>query len=272
MDKRSVLDRRCYVVGIFWLLLIALASVALAAPAVLPKPSSLVYSVDTTGMITAEDAAKIAEMGRGLDAATGAQVVVVTISSLDGASIEEYATTLFRNWGIGDAEKNNGVLLLIAKEDRKFRIEVGYGLEGAITDGYAGSVLDDMKADFKSENYSEAIVVAYAKLTQKAYEEYGAEVPENVKEEADASFWSILLGAAIFFGLMALLVYAVWDTLKGILDLLSSGRLFSDSGGGKRAGQSGDDESGRYRSGGSGSSGGSYGGGRSGGGGASGGW
>ena len=94
MDKRSVLDRRCYVVGIFWLLLIALASVALAAPAVLPKPSSLAYSVDTAGMITAEDAAKIAEMGRGLDAATGAQVVVVTIPSLDGASIEEYATTL----------------------------------------------------------------------------------------------------------------------------------------------------------------------------------
>ena len=263
MDKRSVLDRRCYVVGIFWLLLIALASVALAAPAVLPKPSSLAYSVDTAGMIMAEDAAKIAEMGRGLDAATGAQVVVVTIPSLDGASIEEYATTLFRDWGIGDAAKNNGVLLLIAKEDRKFRIEVGYGLEGAITDGYA---------DFKSENYSEAIVTAYAKLTQKAYEEYGAEVPENVKDVAEEPFWGVLLGATIFFGLIALLVYAVWDTLKGILDLLSSGRLFSDSGGGKRAGQSGDDDSGWHGSDDSGSSGGSFGGGRSGGGGASGGW
>lgn len=272
MDKRSVLDRRCYVVGIFWLLLIALASVALAAPAVLPKPSSLAYSVDTAGMITAEDAAKIAEMGRGLDAATGAQVVVVTIPSLDGASIEEYATTLFRNWGIGNAEQNNGVLLLIAKEDRKFRIEVGYGLEGAITDGYAGSVLDGMKADFKSENYSEAIVTAYAKLTQKAYEEYGAEVPENVKDVAEEPFWGVLLGAAIFFGLIALLVYAVWGTLKGILHVLSSGRLFQDSVGSAGGGSSGADESGRYRSGGSGSSGGSYGGGRSGGGGASDGW
>lgn len=169
MDRKSLLQSRSYVVGIFLMLLIALAAVAAAAPAVLPKPAQMTYVADTAAMISNEDAAKIAEMGRGLDAATGAQVVVVTISSLDGASIEEYATTLFRNWGIGDAEKNNGVLLLIAKEDRKFRIEVGYGLEGAITDGYAGSVLDDMKADFKSENYSEAIVVAYAKLTQKAY-------------------------------------------------------------------------------------------------------
>lgn len=169
MDRKSLLQSRSYVVGIFLMLLIALAAVAAAAPAVLPKPAQMTYVADTAAMISNEDAAKIAEMGRGLDAATGAQVVVVTISSLDGASIEEYATTLFRNWGIGDAEKNNGVLLLIAKEDRKFRIEVGYGLEGAITDGYAGSVLDDMKAGFKSENYSEAIVVAYAKLTQKAY-------------------------------------------------------------------------------------------------------
>ena len=277
MDRKSLLQSRSYVVGIILMLLIALAAVAAAAPAVLPKPAQMTYVADTAAMISNEDAAKIAEMGRGLDAATGAQVVVVTISSLDGASIEEYATTLFRNWGIGDAEKNNGVLLLIAKEDRKFRIEVGYGLEGAITDGYAGSVLDDMKADFKSENYSEAIVVAYAKLTQKAYEEYGAEIPENVKEEADASFWSDLLVAVIFFGLMAALAYVVWENiLKDILYLLSSGRLFSDSAEagvrGKRAGQSGDDDSGWHSSDDSGSSGGSFGGGRSGGGGASGGW
>lgn len=272
MDRKSLLQSRSYVVGIFLMLLIALAAVAAAAPAVLPKPAQMTYVADTAAMISNEDAAKIAEMGRGLDAATGAQVVVVTISSLDGASIEEYATTLFRNWGIGDAEKNNGVLLLIAKEDRKFRIEVGYGLEGAITDGYAGSVLDGMKADFKSENYSEAIVTAYAKLTQKAYEEYGAEVPENVKDVAEEPFWGVLLGAAIFFGLIALLVYAVWGTLKGILHVLSSGRLFQDSVGSAGGGSSGADESGRYRSGGSGSSGGSYGGGRSGGGGASDGW
>ena len=114
-----------------------------------------------------EDREKILAMGRDLDRATKAQVVVVTMTSLGSDSIENYANRLFRKWGIGDRTKNNGVLLLIAKEDRKFRIEVGYGLEGAITDGYAGSVLDGMKSDFRSGKYSPAIVAAYGKLTQK---------------------------------------------------------------------------------------------------------
>lgn len=62
------------------------------------------------------------------------QIVVVTIKKLDGDPIEEYANRLFREWGIGDKTKNNGVLFLVASQDRKMRIEVGYGLEGALTD------------------------------------------------------------------------------------------------------------------------------------------
>ena len=62
---------------------------------------------------------------------------------------------------------NNGVLLLIAKDDRAFRIEVGYGLEGAITDDYAGSVLDAMTPAFRNENYSAAILRAYGALAPK---------------------------------------------------------------------------------------------------------
>ena len=71
---------------------------------------------------------------------------------------------------------NNGVLLLIAKDDRAFRIEVGYGPEGAITDDYAGSVLDAMTPAFRNENYSAAILRAYGALAQKAAAEYGAEL------------------------------------------------------------------------------------------------
>ena len=78
-----------------------------------------------------------------LEKQTGAQIVVVTVQNLEGQSLEEYATELFRNYGIGDKEKNNGVLLLCAYEERQFRIEVGYGLEGTLTDGKTGRIQDE---------------------------------------------------------------------------------------------------------------------------------
>ena len=139
----------------------------------LAKPAQRAYIVDTAGMVSAEDAAQIAKIGAELRSKTKTEVVVVTVPTLGDTDIESYANELFRSWGIGDARLNNGVLLLIAKDDRAFRIEVGYGLEGAITDGYAGSVLDAMKGEFRKENYSPAILQAYITLAQKAAAEYG---------------------------------------------------------------------------------------------------
>lgn len=69
------------------------------------------------------------------------EISVVTISSLEGDAVENYADKLFQEWGIGKPKTDNGVLLLIAKEDRKMRIEVGYGLEGALTDAISGSIM-----------------------------------------------------------------------------------------------------------------------------------
>ena len=142
----------------------------------LAKPAQRAYIVDTAGMVTPEDAAQIKKIGAELRSKTKAEIVVVTVPTLGTADIESYANELFRSWGIGDARLNNGVLLLIAKDDRAFRIEVGYGLEGAITDGYAGSVLDAMKGEFRKENYSPAILQAYVTLAQKAGAEYGVEL------------------------------------------------------------------------------------------------
>ena len=148
-------------------------TMSVTAGELLAKPAQRAYVVDTAGMVAAEDAAQIAKIGAELRAKTKAESVVVTVATLGGTDIESYANELFRSWGIGDARLNNGVLLLIAKDDRAFRIEVGYGLEGAITDGYAGSVLDAMKGEFRKENYSPAILQAYVTLAQKAGAEYG---------------------------------------------------------------------------------------------------
>ena len=150
-----------------------LGTTAVTADELLAKPAQRTYIVDTADMVSAEDATQIEKIGAELRAKTKTEIVVVTVSTLGGTDIESYANELFRSWGIGDARLNNGVLLLIAKDDRAFRIEVGYGLEGAITDGYAGSVLDAMKGEFRKENYSPAILTAYVTLAQKAGTEYG---------------------------------------------------------------------------------------------------
>lgn len=83
------------------------------------------------------------------------EVVVVTISSLQGDYIENYAVKLFEEWGIGDKEKDNGILLLVASEDKKVRIEVGYGLEGALVDSEASQIIQGyIIPSFKENNYS----------------------------------------------------------------------------------------------------------------------
>ncbi len=264
--------------------------------AVLPPPTQDIYLVDDAAMVEAEDRQKILAMGRELDQKTGAQVVVVTINTLGPESIEDYANKLFRKWGIGDRKKNNGVLLLIAKEDRKFRIEVGYGLEGAITDGYAGSVLDGMKSDFRGGKYSSAIVAAYGKLTKKAYEAENLPAPENVgaataatntgsssgDDDEEWSWWEMIAGGILAIGLIVALLWCFWQMfyligmlLATLLYLLTSGFIdltdfFKGGGGG---GWGGGSSGGGWSSGGGGSSGGgSFGGGSSGGGGSSSGW
>ena len=278
-----------------WLVLLSPA--CLAAWPVPPPPTQDIYLVDDAGMVEPEDRQKILAMGRDLDHATKAQVVVVTMTTLEDESIESYANRLFRSWGIGDKKKNNGVLLLIAKEDRKFRIEVGYGLEGAITDGYSGSVLDGMKADFRKGNYSPAIVAAYGKLTQKAYEAENMAAPENVgtavaatgtasSSEEDDEEWSwieILLGIPIGLLLIGALLWCLWQMLRLVfmlfallLFLLTSGAVdltdWFSGGGGFGGGGSGWSGGGGGGWSGGGGGGGGFGGGSSGGGGSSSGW
>ena len=264
-----------------------------------PPPTQDIYLVDDAGMVNSDDRQCILTMGKELDRETKAQVVVVTMSTLEGESIESYANRLFRTWGIGDKKKNNGVLLLIIKDDRKFRIEVGYGLEGAITDGYSGAVLDSMKTDFRKGNYSPAILSAYGKLTKKAYEAESVNPPENVGTAITASGaaatsssspsengdedWSwpeILLGLPIGLLLIGALLWCLWQMLRLVfmlfallLFLLTSGAVdltdwFPSGGGGGGGGFSG----GGWSGGGGSSGGGGFGGGSSGGGGSSSGW
>lgn len=135
--------------------------------------------------------------------ATSAQIVVVTVPDLDGRDIEGYANELFNDWKIGDSEKDNGILLIISSGDRKVRIEVGYGLEGAINDAKAGRILDDVAIPYMKDNdYDTAVVGVVTQIQGIIYNEYGIEGGfDNYQNEEKLEVISAILviGVTIFF-------------------------------------------------------------------------
>ena len=144
-----------------------------------PKPSasSGIYVQDYAGVISAPVQGYLQDLGRQLDQKTTAQLVVVTVKSLNGAPLEDYSLKLLRDWGIGNKEKNNGVLMLVSTGDRKSRIEVGYGLEGKLTDSFTGKIQDQyMVPYFRKGTYEEGIAKGYEVLAQSIAREYNVQL------------------------------------------------------------------------------------------------
>jgi uncharacterized protein len=110
--------------------------------------------VDTADLLSPATESTILNLLAAHEDSTSNQVAVLTIPSLDGAVLEEYATTVFRSWALGQADRDNGVLLLISRDDRQIRIEVGYGLEGSLTDATAGSIIrNEMTPRFRDGDF-----------------------------------------------------------------------------------------------------------------------
>src|SRR5207248_7773233 len=94
-----------------------------------------------------------------------AQLAVVTLKSLQGGQIEDFAVKLFKQWGIGEKDRKNGILLLVAIDDRKARIEVGYGLEPILPDALAGRILNDqLFPAFKQKRYADGLTAAVDRI------------------------------------------------------------------------------------------------------------
>jgi len=103
---------------------------------------------------------------------TGAEIVIVTVDTIEGITIEEYAVELFEMWGIGKADEDNGLLIVVALMERQVRIEVGYGLEGVITDLEAGRVIDEIIVpNFKNQKYNHGIYDAVVTISNQIYGE-----------------------------------------------------------------------------------------------------
>ena len=243
-------------------LLICAASIAAAAE--IPKTTG--YYVSDFASVMSSDAKAVTEaITEELEDKTTAQLVVVIVQTIGDAVLEEYSLELFRNWGIGQREENNGVLLLLAIDDRKSRIEVGYGLEGALPDGKTGRIQDELLIpNLKVENYDAAIYETCRALASVIAEEYGVTLENNgdyyydgsrsnteKKAEDDSDFWFTLLGLAVL-----VLLDVFFNRAR--LTMFIIGAIFSNSSGGGRGSGRGGSGGGGYRGrGGSGGGGGS---------------
>ena len=239
----------------------------LKAQNVLEKPSTPTLVTDLAGVLSPTEKQFLENKLVSVDDSSSNQITVVILPTLDGYPIEEYATKLFRTWGIGNKKTNNGVLLLIAINDRKVRIEVGYGLEGAIPDITSNNIINnDIKPAFKQGAYFDGINAATDDIAKAAVGEYKVARQKKGKEK----------GGSIFLFLVILIIIISIVGKKGgnggsniggggFSDIATGMLLGSLLGGGGRSGGDGGGFSGGGGFGG-------FGGGSSGGGGASGGW
>jgi len=135
---------------------------------------------------------------------TGAEIAVVTVPSLEDMSIEEYAVKLFEKWGIGEKGKDNGVLFLIAPNERKTRIEVGYGLEPVITDGRAGEIIRETVIPFfRAGDYNQGILHGSMQIAALITgEDFVPSVPiPRPEPRPDEPTWPVKVGIILFFSL-----------------------------------------------------------------------
>jgi len=136
----------------------------------MPNPTSDFFVNDFAGVLSNDVKDHINQTSRRYQADGGPQVVVATIESLEGNAIEDYSLNMARDWGIGSKDSNNGVLILLAVQDRNVRVEVGYGLEGVITDSLSGRFIREVTSELSADNYSDGIKNLYDLVIQELEE------------------------------------------------------------------------------------------------------
>lgn len=162
------------------LMLLLLFVLPAFSAASIPAPSADLYVLDQAGVMSADTRAVILNSSQELARLTKSQVAVVTLKTLDNQVLEDVSLGILRGWGLGDQELNNGVLILLVESDRKSRIEVGYGLEGALTDGKTGRIQDEyMLPYFKQGQYDLGLRNGYLAVIQDVAKEYGVTLTQN---------------------------------------------------------------------------------------------
>ncbi|MBI3703068.1 MAG: TPM domain-containing protein [Rhizobiales bacterium] len=246
---------------------LAIAGIALlcgiAAAFTLNLPALTGRVVDQANIIAADTRDALTGKLADLEAKSGIQLVVATVASLEGQEIEPYANQLFRSWKLGEKTKNNGVLLLVAPNQRKVRIEVGYGLEGTLTDALSKVIIVNAIAPrFKEGDFGGGIArgvddIVTVLTTDASEWQQRPALRLDRQQTRDPTDLLLFFAAFVFIVLLIAWPGFRWFVLGMALNILTS---------------SGGSSGGGFSSGGSSGGGFSGGGGDSGGGGASGDW
>lgn len=241
-------------------LLLSIGAVAQIEKVIPKRPSPPKLVNDFTNTLSEIEKANLEHKLVAYDDSTSNQVAVIIIPTLNGNPIENVSLEILRQWGVGNKDKNNGIVLLVAKDDRKVRIETGYGLEGAIPDITAKSIIDnEIKPHFKSSNYYEGIDRATDAIIKAAAGEYKAPANYGSKKKK-----ALPIPTIIVIIIVLIIIFAGGAS--------SGGTYVSRGGFGGWTGGGGSSGGGGWSGGGGGGGFGGFGGGSGGGGGASGDW
>ena len=229
------------------------------------------YVSDFAHVLDAQSRAQLEAYCGRVEQATGVQMAIVTLETLDGEPIEDVANTLYRKWGVGKKGKDEGIMLLAAIKDHRDRIEVGYGLEPILPDGFVGGVLREARPLLRQGAYGQGLFAAAEEMGTRIAAAKGVSLDFSLRphRRVIAQRPHIPFGLIVVGIIILLLLFLRGGGGGGLLAGLFLGNLLGRGGGGWGGGGFGG-----YDSGGGGGGGGfgGFGGGDSGGGGASGDW
>lgn len=162
------------------------------------------YVNDFAGVLSSETRVLLEQNLVALEKETGDEVAVVTVKSLGGDTVENYAEKLFKQWEIGKKDADNGLLVLVAMDEHKIRIEVGYGLEGTVTDLQSGIIIREVITPaFKAGDYDGGVARAVDAIIKIITGAPGAErfsTPAEVENITSGLYWKEILFGILFFG------------------------------------------------------------------------
>lgn len=224
-----------WIAGLALSLLFGLAAVAANFPALTGRV------VDEAHILPASAVADLESKLADLESRSGIQLVVATVSSLDGQEIEPYANELFRTWKLGDKTKNNGVLLLVAPNQKRVRIEVGYGLEGTLTDALSKVIITNAIAPrFKTGDFAGGItrgvddIIVVLTTDSSEWQQRPSLRVDSEPASAPVN-WLVIVVIIVVIGLMIVSPAFRWL----VIGMLMSGRGGGSGGGGSSRGGGG---------------------------------